>query len=67
MLGNFSCFCCRLLNFDFFKLFEKILSGKLSEFQMVFIFTIMKFTNPDWISLISDKTNIAQIKQTSYP
>ena len=36
MLGNFSCFCCRLLTFQN-KLFQKILSGTLSEYQTVWI------------------------------
>ena len=33
MLGNFSCFCCRLLTFFKMNFFEKILSGTLSECQ----------------------------------
>ena len=36
MLGNFSCLCCRLLTFQNY-FFQKILSGALSECQMVWI------------------------------
>ena len=36
MLGNFSCFCCRLLVFSKLS-FQKILSGTLSECQTVWI------------------------------
>ena len=37
MLGNFSCFCCHQLAFFQNSLFQKILSGTLSECQMVWI------------------------------
>ena len=38
MMGHFSCFCCRLLTFFSKKqLFEKFLSGTLSECQRVWI------------------------------
>ena len=33
MLGNFACFCCRLLTFFQSELFRKILLGTLSECQ----------------------------------
>ena len=33
MLGNFSCFCCRLLTFSKTNFFEKIISGTVSDNQ----------------------------------
>ena len=38
MLGNFSCFCCRLLTFIQNLLSQKIISGTLSESQKVRIY-----------------------------
>ena len=37
MLGNFACFCCRLLTFFQNLLFQKVLSGTLSQCQTVWI------------------------------
>ena len=52
MLGNFSCFCCRLLTFFQNKLFQKVLSGILSECQMV------------WNKIRTDRMSVLILFQT---
>ena len=47
MLGNFSCFSCRLLTFFQNLLFQKILSGILSECQTVWIQIRTDSVGPD--------------------